>query len=432
MTDFEYILANDFDRAWLNFELDLPLEPGPNGEPNPFYVDRPGNPTARLERELLREYRQPPKYFFSGHRGCGKSTELRKLAVNPKILAKYWPIHFSIRDEADIYDLDFKDILLAIGGQMYREYRKKGGKLPEQLINELYSWRGHIETEVKTIIAGRTSESEIEVGLDAFFANAGLKMKLEPKTRSELRQVFDRNLSELISVINKIAIAIHAHEKRSPLVLIDDLDKPDLNRSREIFYAHRETLLQPKLPIVYTVSSPLFYSPEFQAIRDWAIFLPNVKLHEQNARAVHSPTGYQTMRHFVWKRMDAQLIADDALDAAITVSGGLFREMARVMRAAIDRASAAGRAEIQTEDVQKAEAEIRGEYRRFLTKEQRAILCDVRDHNQYDEPDKIAPLLQSLAVLEYVNGEPWCDIHPALNKLLDEITEDDNGIANQT
>jgi len=419
-----YICAEDFDQAWLNFELDLPLEPGPNGEPNPFYVDRPGNPTSRLERELLREYRQTPKYFFSGHRGCGKSTELRKLAVNPKILAKYWPIHFSIRDEADINDLDFKDVLLAIGGKLYREYRKSGGKLPEQLIKELDGWRGQVQGQVTTILAGRTSEFEIEAGLDAFFANAGLKMKLEPATRRELRQVFDRNISELIDVINKIAIAIHSREKRPPLVLIDDLDKPDLKRSGEIFYGHRETMLQPNVPVVYTVSSPLFYSPEFQAIRDRAVFLPNVKLHEQGQRDVHNPQGYQAMRHFVWKRMNDKLITDEALAAAIQTSGGLFREMARVMRSVIDHATVVGHKQVQVEDVEKAEAEIRGEYRRFLTREQRQVLRDVREHNRYDDPDKIAPLLQNLAVLEYANGEPWCDIHPALHKLLDEPFED--------
>ncbi|MGH7453823.1 MAG: hypothetical protein ACRENG_20905 [bacterium] len=220
--DFQYILATDLDRAWLNFELDLPLQPGPKGEPNPFYVERPGNPTARLERELLREYSQTPKYFFSGHRGCGKSTELRRLAVNPKILAKYWPIHFTIRDESDINNLDFKDVLFAIGARLYRDYRKAGKKLPEQLIKELNTWRGRVETEVKTTLAGRVSEMEIEAGLEAFFANAGVKMKLEPATRNELRQVFERNLSELVEVINKIAIAIHVQEKRVALVLIDD------------------------------------------------------------------------------------------------------------------------------------------------------------------------------------------------------------------
>ena len=48
MNSFDYIVANDFDRAWLNFELDLPLKPGKNGEPNPFYVNRPANPIAEL------------------------------------------------------------------------------------------------------------------------------------------------------------------------------------------------------------------------------------------------------------------------------------------------------------------------------------------------------------------------------------------------
>ncbi len=44
MINYEYVTAKDFDRAWLNFELDLPLTPGKNGQANPFYVARPGNP----------------------------------------------------------------------------------------------------------------------------------------------------------------------------------------------------------------------------------------------------------------------------------------------------------------------------------------------------------------------------------------------------
>ncbi len=418
--DFEYLLATDLDRAWLNFELDLPLEPGPKGERNPFYVDRPGNPLARLEQELLAPYRTPPKFFFSGHRGCGKSTELRRLAVNPDILKKYWPLHFTIRDEADINNLDFKDVLLALGGRLYREYRKKHGKLPEQLLKELNQWRGTIETEVKTVLSGRVADVEFEAGIEAFFANAGLKMKLEPKTRTELRQVFERNLTELIDVINKITYTIHAQEQRVPLILIDDLDKPDLEKSREIFYEHRETMLQPNVPIVYTVSSPLFYSPEFQAIRDRAIFLPNVKLHTQGKVQAREARGYATMTEFVHKRMSPDLIAPEALEAAISASGGVFREMARLMRGAVSRARIEQRTSIAIEDVQKVAAEIRGEYRRFLTKEQRALLREIRTHNRYDEPDKIAPLLQMLAVLEYANGEPWCDVHPVLHALLDE------------
>lgn len=419
--ELEYIRAEDLDRAWLNFELDLPLEPLPDGQPNPFYVDRPGNPVTELEDALLAPFFQPPKFFFSGHRGCGKSTELRRTAVNPAILSKFYPVHFTIRDEADIYNIDFKDVLLAIGGRMYRDYRAKGHRLPQQLDNELESWRGKLQEEI--VRGDRYTGIEFQGGLDAFFASTGLRMKLEPATRRELRQVIERDVIGLVDVINKIAIGIQSQEKRLPLILIDDLDKPDLNAAREIFHGHRETMLQPTCAIVYTVSSPLFYSAEFEAIRDRAIFLPNVKLHRQGETR-HQKEGYKTMQEFVGKRLNTELITPRALNEAIRVSGGVFREMARVMRSSIRQARKAGK--IELEHVRTAAAEIRGEYRRLLTAEQRALLKKVYSTNRLDDPDKIAPLLEILAILEYANGEPWCDVHPALVPLLEiEIKEEE-------
>ena len=87
---------------------------------------------------------------------------------------------------------------------------------------------------------------------------------------------------------------------------------------------------------------------------------------------------------------------------------------------AIDAAMENGHARVERADVARAETEIRSEYRRFLTQEQRNVLRAIRNHNRYDEPERIAPLLQVLAALEYKNDEVWCDVHPALNKLLDE------------
>jgi hypothetical protein len=417
---FEYILANDLNRAWLNFELDLPLEPGSQGEANPFYVDRPGNPVAELEDALLAPYFQPPKFFFSGHRGCGKSTELRRLAVNPDIHTKFWPIHFSIRQEADINDLDFRDILLAIGGRMYREYRAQGGKLPKELVAELDSWRGQIETEIKRIIAGRTSEVEIEAGVEAFFVNAGLKMKLEPATRTELRQVFQRDITGLIKAIDNISTAIQKQERRLPLVLIDDLDKPDLEKAKEIFHGRREIMLQANCAIVYTISGALFYSEEFEAIRDRAIFLPNIKLHPRQHPEERDADGYATLRSFVYKRLAADLVAADTVDAAIACSGGVFREMARIMRAAIGRARRRKSGQIELADVELGVAEIRNEYRRILDRSDLEFLRQVHESNQLYRHERLRPLLQLLALLEYRNAENWCDIHPALDKLLDE------------
>ncbi len=419
MTKYDYIKAHDFDRAWLNFELDLPLAPGPNGEPNPFYVSRPGNPINELADAILAPFFRPPKFYFSGHRGCGKSTELLHILSHAEIHKKFWPLNFSIREETDIVDLDFHDVLLAIGSQMYRKYRKSGGEMPEQLLKQLNSWKGKVEQEVKTVLSGASSY-EFGASLDAFFVNAGMKMKLEPKTRVELRQVFEKDITGLIDVINIIAAAITTKEKRIPLLLIDDMDKPDLNKATSIFHDRREIMMQPNCAIIYTVSSALFYSKEFDAIRDQAIFLPNINLHPMMEPERHIIEGYETLRRFVHVRMDPKLINDQALEDAITYSGGVFREMARIMRSAIGSARRRKAAHIITEDIEWAATEIRNEYRRILDKNDLSYLRKVSEHNQLEYNERLRPLLQLLAILEYRDSENWCDIHPALRRLVNE------------
>lgn len=418
---FDYHVAQDLDHAWLNFEANIPLVPLPFGETNPFYVERPGNPIAQLQDELLAPFYSPPKRFFSGHRGCGKSTELYRLASHPEILAKYYPLHFTIRDEADINNLDYKDVLLAVGRQIYQQYRDKGGELPEQLEKELDAWRGKIEQEF--IRSSRLAGFEVEGGIDALAAKFGVKMKLEPETRRILRQIIEPNISGLVNVINLIATGILAKEKRTPLVLIDDLDKPDFPTAREIFYHHRVQMLQPNCAIVYTIASSLFYNPEFAPIKDLAKFLPNIRLHAPRSKT-HDETGFATLRGFVARRMNLDLIAADALDEAIHLGGGVFSETARIIRASARRARNAGH--IEREHVHSVKIELQNEYRRIIreTKWWDVLVrvhrtCDTKALDE-EEANIAAILLQMLAILEYNGDGTWWDVHPALLELVED------------
>ena len=417
MDKFHYELAKDFDRAWLNFELDLPLRPTLDGKPNPFYVSRPGNPLAELRDALLAPFYKPPKFFFSGHRGCGKSTELLHLLSDPEIQKKYWPINFSIRQDADVIDLDFRDVLLAIGGRLFREYRQAGGELPDQLLKELDSWKGKVEQEIQTLKSGRTSV-EVGAGVEAFFANAGLSMKLEPAKRVEIRQTFEKDITGLIAVINAIASAIYIKERRFPLVLIDDMDKPELEKARAIFHDRREIMTQPNCAIVYTVSSALFYSKEFDSIRDQAVFLPNINPYGSGQDTDASQEGVATLRKFVELRVSPSLIDEEALNLAIEYSGGVFREMARIMRTSIGSARRRGASKIEADDIEWSATEIRNEYRRILDKEDIQLLRMIHKTKRLEYVDRLRPLLQLLAILEYRDGENWCDIHPVLRKLI--------------
>ena len=259
---------------------------------------------------------------------------------------------------------------------------------------------------------------ELDTSINAFFISAGLKMKLEPATRVQLRQVVETDITGLIAVINHIATTIYAKEHLIPLILIDDMDKPNLDKARAIFHDRREIMMQPNCAIVYTVSSALFYSKEFDAIRDQAFFLPNIYLHPPMKPDVHHEEGYQTLRKFVHMRMIPDLIETPALEQAVTYSGGVFRELARIIRTAIGRARRRKAARMDCTDIEWAATEIRNEYRRILDKEDIKLLKKIGDNNRLEYNDRMRPLLQLLALLEYRDGENWCDIHPVLRKLL--------------
>jgi len=224
----------------------------------------------------------------------------------------------------------------------------------------------------------------------------------------------------LIRVINAIGAAIFARENRIPLLLIDDMDKPDLENARAIFHDRREIMMQPNCAIVFTVSSALFYSKDFDAIRGQAIFLPNINLHPPLEPQRHLIQGYETMRQFAHVRMKANLIEEQALEDAITYSGGVFREMARIMRTAISQARRRKAVRINTDDVEWAATEIRNEYRRILDKNDIQYLQKIHAHNRLEYNDRLRPLMQLLAILEFRDKENWCDVHPVLRKLINE------------
>ena len=244
-------------------------------------------------------------------------------------------------------------------------------------------------------------------------------MRLEPATRVELRQVLEKDITGLIAIINHISATIYKNEGRIPLILIDDMDKPDLEKARAIFHDRREIMMQPNCAIVYTVSSALFYSKDFDAIRDQALFLPNIYLHAPMHPEQRHEEGYETLKKFIDLRMHADLIEASALESAVSYCGGVFRELARIVRTAIGHARRRGVARLEKIDIEWAATEIRNEYRRFLNKDDIKLLKKVLNDNRLEYNDQLRSLMQVLAVLEYRDEENWCDVHPVLRKLLE-------------
>ena len=405
----EYIVAEDLDLAWSNFDPFFTLPAN-----SPFHVEREGKPLNKLIRALMRQHRQPPKYFFSGHRGCGKSTELNRLAAAEEINNKFFIVKYSVKDVCDVNNLNYVDVLFSMGAQLYIQYIDAGKELEPELLKELESWGRSIELELeKTKSAGVS----VKGWISAFFLSIQAKIKSESTTRKIIREQIEPKLSELIDKINQIIADIEGKEQKNVLVIIDDLDKPSLEQAKAIFYNNYTAITQPACHIVYTVPISIFFVPEFTAIRETRFFLPNVKLHIKNDRNSRYEPGYKLMQTFVYRRMKEELIEPEALDLAIKMSGGVFREGARIMQIAADSAIEKERNRILIEDVERAEREIRSDFTHILKSEDYDTLNEISKSNEIRGIEKIGHLLHNLSVLEYVNDESWCDIHPTLEEL---------------
>ena len=406
----DFIVAEDLDLAWSNFDpfFTLPAD-------CPFYVERAGKPLNKLIRALKRQHRQQPKYFFSGHRGCGKSTELNRLAADDKIKKRFYIVKYSVKDVCDVNNLNYVDVLFSMGAQLYIQYIDTGKELEPELLKELESWGRTLELESEKM---KSAEASVKGWISAFFLSVQAKIKSEHTTRKIIREQIEPKLSDLIDKINMIIADIEGKEKKNVLVIIDDLDKPRLEQAKEIFYDNYTAITQPKCYIVYTVPISIFFAPEFTAIRESRFFLPNIKLHTKNDRnSIYEP-GYELMKTFVYKRMKEELIEPEALDLAIKMSGGVFREGARIMQIAADGAIEEERTCISKEDVERAEREIRSDFKRILESDDYNTLNEISKSNDIRGIEKIGHLLHNLSVLEYENDENWYDIHPTLEELL--------------
>lgn len=407
----EFVVAQNLNLAWTNFD---PLYPLPAD--CPFYVEREDKPLNKLKRALLREHRQPPKYFFSGHRGCGKSTELNRLVVDEEINQKFFVVKYSVKDICDVNNLSYIDVLFSLGAQLFIEYSDSGKELRPELIKALENWKNDVVEQVREEID--SFETSIEGGLKAFFISVLSKFRSEDNTTKTIRTKIEPRLSELIEKINLIIADIEGKEKKKVLVLIDDMDKPNLDQAKKIFYDYNTAITQPACSIVFTVPISIFFSQEFTAIRETRFFLPNVKLHHRNEKNSEDEKGFKLMSSFIFHRMKEDLIEPDACKYAIKMGAGVFRETARIMQICADNAIASGRISIIKDDVVRAESEIRSDFKRMLTSEDYVILKSVCENNEMHGIEKIGHLLHNLSILEYMNDETWCDIHPTLEKLI--------------
>ncbi|AFY45093.1 P-loop NTPase fold protein [Nostoc sp. PCC 7107] len=417
-------LQESFKQAYANLELFPLLE---KKETESFRVDYGNDSIEKLIQYIEYSPNGDAKIIFTGHTGCGKSTLLAELSR--QIEDNYFVVLFSIADSIERSAVDHINILFAIALNLMSEAEARKVEIPKSTKEQIYGWFA-----TRT----RTTETELGSGLELGFDLLKVikaQLKADAKVREEITQEFERKISDLVARINEIAALIQVATKKETIVIIDDLDKLDLERVNEIYGNNIKSLFQPNIRIIYTVPIAVMCNT----------FLWNIIKAESNYRIVVMPVikifskgdnrlidakprteANNILCEILQKRISSELIDKSAAEKIVVYSGGVLRELIRIANVCcliclrLIRQTPEARIVIDSQVIEQAIKEIRNELSLRLGKEDFKILKTIYEDFEPDDvkQSEFLELLHGLFILEYRNDETWYDVHPILVETL--------------
>ena len=388
-----------------------------------FYVARPKGQIEPM-RIFLEDQREPVKILFTGHRGSGKSTELNKLT---SVLGdKFLTVQFSVRSVLDPLDVTYTDLLLSMAIRLFRQVtdqrllrRHQRALIGDALLDDVYRWF------TQEIVLEKIIEPQVDASLSAnfnlLFVKLEGKVSTEAVTRRTIRERLEHRLSELIIKMDQVVAEVQRHAGRRVLIIVEDIDKLDLEAAKDLFLRHATSLKAPQAHIIYTFPVALRYDNDWTQINNSfsnRFILPNIRL--RNFDGTPNAEGAAVMQQLVLNRMDASLILSDALDLAVNMSGGLPFTLVRLIQNAALFARTQGKSVIDRFSLEEAVTEIRSDFQVMLEPGHYLTLRQYSQTRWLENEEAVREVLHNLSLLEYANDRRWCDVHPIVVPLLDQ------------
>lgn len=386
---------------------------------------------------------QHAKIIVAGHRGCGKSTELAKLRSELPQSVCVW---FSVLDEMEPFAVTAEDLLVIIAERIVAEAQSRGLHPDEKGLEQVYRALADV-TQTKKEERESHLQFSAEAGVGAKFLGGLAKllasMKADIKFRTDEEQSSVRHLrrrpSELIEQVNNIVKAVEAGLERGHrlIVMVEDLDKLDLQVSKKLFIQNTSLLGSVDCHIIYTIPIFTLYSSEAGVLDSYfrRITLPMIKVYEPGGDPNDPPIGHEIIRQIVHKRIAPEAIEETALNRAIQKTGGVLRDLFEVIRLAAGTTDTA--IPLGVGAINFGLAQVRAEFtRRIALPSPRpegvesvaqlynklASYTVIQEEGRKPKPDADPVnqiLLQCGALVEY-NGEGWAGVHPLVVEILRE------------
>ena len=375
---------------------------------------------------------EPTCQLFTGHIGCGKSTELWLLKQQLEAEG-FHVVYFESDKDLEMGDLDVSDILLTIARQVSESLNTR-----EKLnLDEPRRFKSIIEGAIKLL------QTEIEISpefeLSFGIAKITAQAKASPQLRSKLRDYLGPRSNGIIETINQELLE-PAHKKLKQrgknglVVIVDNLDKVDSSpkpwgrpQPEYLFVDRGEQLASLHCHVIYTLPLALRFSNDFntltQRFKSDPQVLPMVSIQLRDGKEFGE--GMAKLRQLVLARAFPHLeeqqrlekiteIFDstETLDHLCKMSGGHVRNILRILNDAIKKQKGLP---ISSENLNKVIQNFRNERTLAVDDQEWELLRQVAQTKKVKGDDGYQKLIRSMFVYEYRDDDgSWFDINPIL------------------
>lgn len=420
-----------------------------NAEDRKYYIDfssvRGGEIIKKLKQKIaFFSPDDPTCVLFTGHIGCGKSTELLRLKTELE-QDGFHVVYFESSEDLEMTDVDISDVLLAIARRISQSLDPIKLEEPKRLKELLQGAAKILNADIQGIKAKVPVVGDVGIGAqgETFTLAFGIgeitaKAKSDATLRERLNQYLGPQKTQLLEAINKELIEpaiakLKQQGKKGLVVIVDNLDRLDSRQKsfgrpqqEYLFVDQGEYLSKLHCHLVYTMPLALKFSNDYGMLTqrfEEPKVLPMVPVQLEHGS--EHEEGMALLRQMVLARAFPELdekqrlskiteIFDspETLDRLCYTSGGHVRDLLRLLNTWIMEEMELPLSGKTLEAVIRAR---RNEMTLPISDDEWELLRQVRERKKVSGDQGYQILIRSRLVFEYrSNGESWFDINPIL------------------
>ncbi|BAY98580.1 hypothetical protein NIES37_25310 [Tolypothrix tenuis PCC 7101] len=404
-------------------------------EDRQYYIDFSPVRGAKIIEELGRTITRlspetPTCQLFTGHIGCGKSTELLRLKAELE-QQDFHVVYFESSQSLDMADVDVTDILLAIAREVSQSLEAIKINIKPGYFQKLFQ-----ELTDLLLTPIELSEVKLSVGI----AEITTKTKDSPKLRGQLRQYLEPRTNGILDSINQELLKpardkLKEKGKKGLVVIVDNLDRVDNSvkpsgyyQPEYLFVERGEQLNQLNCHVIYTIPLVLVFSNALGRLTNRFGVDPKVlpMVPVQLRDAAEFDRGMTLLKQMImvrafpgvsWEQskdlINLVFANPDSLARICQVSGGHLRNLLMLLFRCLQREDPP----ISAECVEGVIKQRRNELSLAITPDEWELLREVAQDKIFRGHEKYDLLLRSMFVFEYRDEDgSWFDINPILTE----------------